>query len=74
NTTHPLLIVSPRYDTVCPLSDAERVHERYSSGLLVQNSYGHCSLAAPSLCTAKYVREYFEDGTLPEEGTVCEVD
>lgn len=31
-------------------------------------------LAAPSLCTAKYVREYFEDGTLPEEGTVCEVD
>ncbi|EPT00976.1 hypothetical protein FOMPIDRAFT_1121428 [Fomitopsis schrenkii] len=74
NTSHPLLIVSPRYDTVCPLSDAERVHERYSSGLLVQNSYGHCSLAAPSLCTAKYVREYFEDGTLPEEGTVCEVD
>lgn len=74
NTSHPLLLVSPRYDTVCPLSDAKRVHARYSSGLLVQNSYGHCSLAAPSLCTAKYVRAYFEDGTLPEEGTVCEVD
>lgn len=74
NTSHPLLLISPTYDTVCPLSDAKRVHERYSSGLLVQNSYGHCSLAAPSLCTAKYVRAYFEDGTLPEEGTVCEVD
>ncbi|KAH9840062.1 alpha/beta-hydrolase [Rhodofomes roseus] len=74
NTSHPLLIVSPRYDTVCPLSDAKRVHERYSSGLLIQNSYGHCSLAAPSLCTAKHVRAYFENGTLPDEGTVCEVD
>jgi hypothetical protein len=32
----------------------------------------HCSLAAPSICTQKYVRDYFIDGTLPEPGTVCE--
>ena len=27
---------------------------------------------APSLCAQQYVRQYFQDGTLPEEGTVCE--
>ncbi|KAI0645977.1 alpha/beta-hydrolase [Trametes meyenii] len=75
NTSHPLLVLSPRFDPVCPLRDAKAVHERYGgSGLLVQNSYGHCSLSAPSLCTAKHVRAYFMNGTLPEPGTVCEVD
>lgn len=74
-TANPVLIVSPTYDTVCPLTDARAVHARYAgSGLLVQNSYGHCSLAAPSLCTAKHIRAYYENGTIPEEGTVCEVD
>ncbi|OBZ70732.1 hypothetical protein A0H81_09435 [Grifola frondosa] len=75
NTSHPLLVVSPTSDPVCPLSDAKAVRARYGgAGLLVQNSFGHCSLSAPSLCTAKHVRAYFENGTLPKEGTVCEVD
>ncbi|KAI0762145.1 alpha/beta-hydrolase [Trametes elegans] len=75
NTSHPLLIVSPRYDPVCPLADARAVHARFGgAGLLVQNSYGHCSLAAPSLCTAKHVRAYMVNGTLPEAGTECDVD
>ena len=26
------------------------------------------------MCTAKHVRQYFREGTLPKEGTVCEVD
>ncbi|OSC97430.1 alpha/beta-hydrolase [Trametes coccinea BRFM310] len=74
-TSHPLLVVSPRYDPVSPLPDAKVVHERFAdSRLLVQNSFGHCSISAPSLCTAKYIRAYFENGTLPEGGTECEVD
>ena len=32
----------------------------------------HCSTSAPSLCTVKYVRQYFVDGTLPQAGTVCQ--
>lgn len=32
---------------------------------------GHCTLSAPSLCTAKYVRAYFQKGSLPPVGTVC---
>ncbi|KAI0330965.1 alpha/beta-hydrolase [Cubamyces sp. BRFM 1775] len=76
NTSHPLLIVSTKYDPVGPLADAKAVHERFggSSGLLVQNSYGHCSFSGPSLCTAKHIRAYLESGTLPDPGTVCEVE
>ncbi|KAI9061751.1 alpha/beta-hydrolase [Trametes sanguinea] len=75
NTSHPLLLISPRYDPVCPLTDAKAVHKRYGgSGLLVQNSYGHCSLSAPSLCTAKHVRAYMVNGTIPEPGTICDPD
>lgn len=51
--------------------------ERYSgAGTLVENSYRHCSLTGPSVCTAKHVREYKEKGTLAGsvEGTVCEPD
>jgi len=75
NTSHPLLILSPSFDPVCPLKDARAVQRRYTgSGLLVQNSYGHCTIASPSLCTAKRLRAYFTEGTLPAEGTVCEVE
>lgn len=32
----------------------------------------HTSLAAPSYCTAKAVRDYFQDGILPQDGARCE--
>ena len=35
---------------------------------------GHCSLAHPSLCTVKKIRDYFLDGDLPARGTECESD
>ena len=74
-TAHPILVVSAKYDPVTPLPDARMVQKRYTgAGLLVQDSYGHCSLSSPSLCTAKHVRRYFEEGTLPDDGTVCDVD
>jgi hypothetical protein len=34
----------------------------------------HCSTSATSLCTAKYIREYFRDGKLPPADAVCEVE
>lgn len=34
----------------------------------------HGSISAPSLCTQRYVRKYFQDGSLPPAGTICEVD
>lgn len=75
NTSNPLLLLSSKHDTVCPFYQASAVHARFpGSALLVQNSYGHTIPATPSLCSAKYIRAYFQNGTLPDDGTVCEVD
>ncbi|KAI0786684.1 TAP-like protein-domain-containing protein [Abortiporus biennis] len=73
---NPLLVVSNMADPVTPISSGKLVVDLLgnSSRLLVQNSPGHCSLALPSLCTSSYLRSYFINGTLPPEGTVCEVD
>ena len=75
-TAHPLLVLQPRWDPVCPLSDARAVRARYGdAGIVVQESYGHCTISAPSVCTAKHLRAYFSDeGTVPPEGTTCEAD
>ncbi|KAJ7211055.1 hypothetical protein C8J57DRAFT_1539660 [Mycena rebaudengoi] len=37
-------------------------------------SMQHISLTTPSLCTLSYFRQYLENGTLPEPGTVCSVE
>jgi hypothetical protein len=44
------------------------------AAVLHQKSAGHCSLAAASLCTAKVVRAYFQNGTMPEPGAECEIE
>ena len=41
--------------------------------LILEYRMQHCSLAAPSLCTVKAIRAYFRNGTLPEPGTVCDI-
>jgi len=38
------------------------------------HSFGHCSLAHPSLCTAKTLRAYFVDGTVPAQDPHCDAD
>ncbi|KAH9915041.1 peptidase S33 tripeptidyl aminopeptidase-like protein, partial [Epithele typhae] len=74
-TSHPLLLLSTRYDPVTPLSQARRVNARFGgSRLLVQEGHGHCSVSSPSVCKAKVVRAYFENGTLPGKGATCEPD
>ncbi|KAI0772752.1 TAP-like protein-domain-containing protein [Trametes elegans] len=73
---NPILIISNTADPATPLANGKVVHETLgnSSRLLVQDSPGHCSLALPSLCTVRAMRAFFANGTLPAEGTVCDVD
>jgi hypothetical protein len=40
----------------------------------VANFAQHTTLAAPSICVAKSIRHYFQTGTLPAVGTLCQAD
>ncbi|KAH8669000.1 Alpha/Beta hydrolase protein [Xylariales sp. PMI_506] len=74
-TAHPLLILSTTYDPVCPLISARTANSAFEGSQIVElKGYGHCSLAMPSSCIAKHVRNFLYDGTLPAGYTQCEVD
>ncbi|KAJ7838606.1 Alpha/Beta hydrolase protein [Mycena olivaceomarginata] len=75
NTSFPLLLTTTSADPVTPKAGALRVQAAFpGSGLLTQDSPGHTSNTAPSLCTIGYFRQYFFNGTLPPPGTVCPVE
>ncbi|CAE6412192.1 unnamed protein product [Rhizoctonia solani] len=71
-TRFPILFVSLDADPVTPLATAIKMNNVFeSSSLLVQQGFGHCSNAHPSLCTAKHIENYFVNGTVPPNGTHC---
>ncbi|KAI0487732.1 hypothetical protein F4859DRAFT_466015 [Xylaria cf. heliscus] len=74
-TKFPILYVNNIADNVAPLVSATNNSQGFpGSVVLVQNSYGHTSLSAPSTCTASYIHNYFQYGELPEPGTTCDPD
>ncbi len=44
------------------------------SQIVEVKGYGHCSIAVPSTCLAKHVRDFLYDGKLPSNYTQCDVD
>ncbi|KAF8599714.1 alpha/beta-hydrolase [Ceratobasidium sp. AG-I] len=73
-TRFPILFLSLDADPVTPLSSAIKMSGGFgndSATLLIQQGYGHSSVAHPSLCTLKNVRDYFTNGIVPENGTHC---
>ncbi|KAJ5619144.1 hypothetical protein N7510_003128 [Penicillium lagena] len=72
--TEPILFIGNSLDPVTSLDNAKKMSQKFpGSGLIQQKSEGHLSLAAPSLCTAKAVRGYFQTGILPTRGMLCPV-
>ncbi|KAJ6459651.1 hypothetical protein C8R45DRAFT_1030624 [Mycena sanguinolenta] len=75
NTSFPLLLIANTADPVTPKVAALKAQAGFpGSVLLTQDSPGHTSATAPSLCTYGYIREYLVNGVLPPPGTFCPVD
>ncbi|GAA5826563.1 hypothetical protein JCM11251_002430 [Rhodosporidiobolus azoricus] len=76
-TANTMLFFSQTADPVTPLPSAQKMSAVFgedSARLLTQEGFGHCSFAHPSLCTAKHMRAYLYDGTLPLSNTTCQGD
>jgi pimeloyl-ACP methyl ester carboxylesterase len=74
-TNHPILLVSGAFDPITPVSGAwEAAANLEGSRVVVHNGQGHGLMNHPSACTIRAIHDYFNDGTLPEVGTVCEPD
>ena len=70
----PLLFMSNRLDPVTPLRSARNMAKSHpSSGVLVQESVGHCViLGAMGPCVKKALAEYFDKGVVASEEVSCE--
>lgn len=73
-TANPVLVASTLYDPATRYEGAVTVANLLpNSRLLTVNGWGHCTLFL-SQCADQAVSDYLVDGTLPEEGTVCNQD
>ncbi|KAI1768487.1 alpha/beta-hydrolase [Hypoxylon sp. FL1150] len=74
-TKSPVLFIGNTLDGLTPLKSAKNVSSTFEgSALLTVNGYGHTSLSTPSACTIRTTAAYWENGTLPAEGKICESD
>lgn len=75
NTSHTILFVNGNHDPITPLSGAYEASANFpGSRLVVQNGHGHGTRNHPSACTNKAIADYFNYGTLPAVGLVCQTD
>ncbi|KAK0191837.1 Alpha/Beta hydrolase protein [Armillaria mellea] len=83
NTSYPILFIGNTADPLTPLSSqvspfhaqARTTSSAFpGSVVLTQNSSGHTSLVASSACIYAYAKAYFQNGTLPDDGVVCEIE
>ena len=70
----PIVVVGTLYDPATPYQWAKSVHEQLENSVLVTwNGDGHTVYSAQAdECILKPLDAYLLDGTLPEDGLVCE--
>lgn len=74
-TKNPIMLVNGVYDPVTPYASAVNTSAGFEGSVLLKHlGFGHGVNAHPSLCTGRAIREFFVDGTLPDEGTECTPD
>lgn len=74
-TKNPILFVNGIHDPITPMAAAKNASAAFEgSALLTHKGAGHLMSSQRSKCTEEYVRQYFFEGTLPEDGTECEPD
>ena len=70
----PILFTTTRLDPVTPLRQAFAMSAGHpGSAVLIHETVGHCAtFSGWSECFREHVRAYFDDGIMPENGTVCD--
>ncbi|KAF6821129.1 hypothetical protein CMUS01_11443 [Colletotrichum musicola] len=72
-TSFPVLLVNGRYDPTTPLGIAWETSARIrNSRVIIHNGVGHGAITHPSNCTNEAIRQYFDEGKMPELGLTCE--
>jgi pimeloyl-ACP methyl ester carboxylesterase len=73
NTSFPIMFIGNSADPVTPLVAAHATSEKFpGSKVLEYNIPGHTSFAWASACVIDYVNKYFNNGTLPADGALCD--
>ncbi|KAH6858835.1 TAP-like protein-domain-containing protein [Alternaria rosae] len=74
-TRKPVLLIGSPYDVRTPISGAYAANKTLEESVVLQhNGLGHTVMYSPGACAITATAAYFVNGTMPEEGTVCEQD
>ncbi|KAI4703753.1 hypothetical protein J4E89_009722 [Alternaria sp. Ai002NY15] len=74
-TKNPVLLIGSPYDVRTPISGAYAANKTLEGSVVLRhNGLGHTVMYSPGTCAITATAAYFVNGTMPEEGTVCEQD
>ncbi|KAI4605006.1 hypothetical protein J4E83_010877 [Alternaria metachromatica] len=74
-TKNPVLLIGSPYDVRTPISGAYAANKTLEGSVVLQhNGLGHTVMYSPGTCAITATAAYFVNGTMPEEGAVCEQD